>query len=142
MDDVHVGRLMSSPVQTVTPDQSVKEAAQKMHDHDINSVVVVDDDNRLQGILTSTDYVYMAADDAPAGDTPVSEYMTGAVTTTTVNDRVNDVAETMMENGVHHVPVVDDTEGVVGMITTKDFTAYLSDERSPSPPGTRERVSD
>jgi CBS domain-containing protein len=60
--------------------------------------------------------------------------MTTDLTTTTANDPVADVAETMMSRGVHHVPVVDDTEGVVGMITTKDFAAYLSEARAPSPP--------
>jgi CBS domain-containing protein len=140
MDDVHVGRLMSAPVTTVTPDEPVRDAAQSMVDHEISSVVVVDDENHLEGILTSTDYVHIAADDATAGETPVSTYMSTQVTTATANDPIADVAETMMDEGVHHVPVVDDTEGVVGMITTKDFAAYLSEARAPSPPS-REPVS-
>jgi CBS domain-containing protein len=142
MDDVLVGSLMTSPVRTVTPDETAGNAAQTMVDHAISSVVAVDDDNHLEGILTSTDYVHIAADDATAGDTPVSTYMTTTVTTATVNDRVADVAETMMDEGVHHVPVVDDAEGVVGMITTKDFATYLSEARAPSPPGSHGHVSD
>lgn len=141
MDDVLVGSLMTSPVQTVTPDETARNAAQTMVDHAISSVVVVDADNHLEGILTSTDYVHIAADDATAGETPVSTYMTTTVTTATVSDRVADVAETMMDGGVHHVPVVDDAEGVVGMITTKDFAAYLSAARAPSPPGSHGHVS-
>lgn len=141
MDDVLVGSLMSSPVRTVTPDETVRDAARTMVDHDISSVVVVGEDNHVEGILTSTDYVRIAADDAPAGDTPVSTYMTAPVTTATAHDQVADVAETMMDRSVHHVPVVDDTEGVIGMITTKDFAAYLSEARAPSPPGRPEPAS-
>jgi CBS domain-containing protein len=32
----------------------------------------------------------------------------------------------MIDNRFHHVPVVDDEEGVVGIITTTDLTAYVS----------------
>lgn len=133
MDDVLVGSLMSTPLRTVTPEVSVQTAAQTMIDHGISSVVVVDDDQPI-GILTSTDYVRIAADGADATDTEVTAYMTTALTTATANDAVATVAEVMMDEGVHHVPVVDDTEGAVGMITTKDFAAYLSAERAPSPP--------
>lgn len=125
--DVFVGRLMSSPVQTVSPETSVQEAAGLLIERDIGSVVVVGDDNHLEGILTSTDFVRIAADGADVAGTPVAEYMSRTVTTTTANDSIAEVAETMVERGFHHVPVVDDTEGVVGMITSTDLTAYLSE---------------
>ncbi|MFB6142014.1 MAG: CBS domain-containing protein [Halorientalis sp.] len=139
MDDVLVGSLMSTPVRTVTPDVTVRAAAQEMLDHDISSVVVVDEDNQPVGILTSTDYVRIAADGASVTDTPVSSYLTAELVTTTAGERVRTVAETMMAAGVHHVPVVDEAEGAIGMITTKDFAAYLSAERAPSPPGGPDR---
>ncbi len=105
-----------------------------MTDHGISSVVVVDGDNRLEGILTSTDYVRIAADGADVTETTAEAYMTTDVVSTSVNEPVHEVAETMMARGVHHVPVADEDEGVVGMITTKDFAAYLSEARAPSPP--------
>lgn len=134
MDDVLVGSLMSAPVRTVTPDVSVQTAAETMRDHEISSVVVVDEENQPAGILTSTDCVHVVADDAPATETDVKAYTSENVVTTSVNEAVAEVAETMMDNSVHHVPVVDDEEGVVGMITTKDFAAYLSPTSAPSPP--------
>ena len=39
----------------------------------------------------------------------------------------------MIEGGFHHVPVVSDSDGVIGMITTSDLTAYLSHVQTPSP---------
>jgi len=39
----------------------------------------------------------------------------------------------MIERGFHHVPVVDDEEGVIGIITTTDITAYVSNVQTPSP---------
>ena len=133
MEDVFVGRLMSTSVHTVTPHASVQEAARKMIDNDIGSVVVVDADGGIDGILTSTDFVRIVAEGHPSAETTVSAHMTADVVTTTANADVRDVADTMIERGFHHVPVIDDTEGVIGMITTTDLTAYLSHVQTPSP---------
>ncbi|MFB6130025.1 MAG: CBS domain-containing protein [Salinigranum sp.] len=126
MDDVFVGRVMSTDVHSVDADASVRDAARTMLEHDIGSVVVVDGANHLRGILTTTDFVKITAEGSPTSETPVSTYMSTDVVTTTVNDSIRDVADLMVERGFHHVPVVDGTEGVVGMITSTDLTAYLS----------------
>lgn len=133
MADIFVGRLMSSPVRTVTPETPIREAAQKMIDNGIGSVVVVDEGNGLEGILTATDFVRLGAAGRSADETTVAEYMSTDVTTTTANARIRDAADTMVEHGFHHVPVVDETEGVVGIVTTTDLTAYLSHAETPSP---------
>jgi len=48
------------------------------------------------------------------------------VVTVTANDAITEVAETMVDRGFHHLPVVDEESGVIGMLTTTDLTAYLS----------------
>ena len=133
MNDVFVGRLMSSPVHTVSPETTIQSAAAMMVENDISSVVVVDDRNRLRGILTSTDLLQIAAENRRSTDTMVESYMSLDVVTTTVNESIRDVADTIIENGFHHVPVVDAEDGVIGMITTTDFTSYLSHVQTPSP---------
>ena len=126
MEDIFVGRLMSAPVETVRPNATLGEAAAQLLEHNIGSVVVVDDDGHLEGILTATDFVRLAAEDAVASDVRVDEYMSTDVVTPPANDPSTDVADTMIDNRFHHVPVVDDEEGVVGIITTTDLTAYVS----------------
>jgi len=121
---------MSSPVETVAPETPVQQAATVLLDRDIGSVVVVDDDNGLVGILTTTDFVRITADDT-ATEATVADYMTTDVVTATANGSIVDVAETMVDNGFHHLPVVDDEVGVIGMVTTTDLTAYLSTAESP-----------
>jgi len=126
MDDIFVGSLMTSPVTTVSADTPAKDAATLMLEEGISSVVVVDADDRLSGILTSTDFVAIAAAEASAAAFSVADHMTTDVVTTTVQAPIGDVADLLIEHGIHHVPVVDDTEGVVGMVTTTDLTAYLA----------------
>lgn len=132
MEDIFVGRLMSSPITMVPPETTVREAARLMRDEEIGSVIVTDDDDHLQGILTSTDFVAAVADERSMAETPVSEFMTEDVITATANESIRDIADVMVEHGFHHVPVVEDGQ-VIGIVTTSDLTAYLSHIEQPSP---------
>ncbi|WP_128477232.1 CBS domain-containing protein [Halorussus pelagicus] len=133
MEDIFVGRLMSSPVETVSPDTKAHVAAETMLDEGIGSVIVTDDDGQLLGILTATDFVHIAAEQRWATDATVETYMTTDVTTTDANAEVQDIADLMITEKFHHVPVVDEQEGVVGIITTTDITAYISNVQTPTP---------
>jgi CBS domain-containing protein len=132
MDDIFVGSLMSSPVHTVTADTSRQRAGELMLDHGIGSVIVVDEDDALEGILTATDFVRMLAERDADPDAPVATAMSTDLVTTTANESIRSVADTMIERGFHHVPVVDGDD-VVGVITTTDLTAYISTRIDPSP---------
>jgi CBS domain-containing protein len=134
MDDVFVGRIMSSPVTTVAADANAQAVAKRMLDENISSVVVVDADGGLSGILTSTDFVEIAAEGGDTTGLAVSEFMTTDLVTVTANDAVETAAGLMLDRGVHHLPVVDETEGVVGMLTTTDMTAYVSGIEEPTGP--------
>jgi CBS domain-containing protein len=126
MDDIYAARIMSTDLQTVSPDTLVEDAARLMLDEEISSLLVVDGDNRLEGILTTTDFLTIVAKSQPKAETSVSRYMTTDVITTTAQEPIREVAATMLDRGVHHVPVVDETEGVIGIISTTDLAAYLS----------------
>lgn len=133
MDDIFVGQLMSTDLYTVAPETLVEDAAQVMLKNDISSVIVTDEDNRLAGILTTTDFVGIVAKSQPKAETPVSTYMCAEVITATAQDPIRDVADAMVEHGFHHVPVVSDSDGVIGIITSSDLAAYLSHVQTPSP---------
>ena len=126
-----VARLMSTDLHTVTPETLVEDAAAVLLENDISSVLVVDDDGGLVGILTSTDFVDIVAKSQPKAETTVERYMTADPVTAGAQDDVAAVAATMLEHGFHHVPVVDgDTP--IGIITTSDFAAYVSSPESVS----------
>ena len=131
IDDIFVARLMSTDLHTVTPDTLVEAAAATLLDNEISSVLVVEGD-RLLGILTSTDFVEIVARSQPKAETTVKRYMTTDPVTTTAQDPVSTVAATMIERGIHHVPVVDDGTPI-GIITTSDLAAYVSGTEPLSP---------
>ena len=133
MDDIYVARVMASDLATVAPDAMVEDTARLMLERGIGSVIVVDEDNHLEGILTTTDFVRIVAEREPKDRTPVSAYMTTDVVTVGAQVPIQEAADVMIDNGVHHLPVVDETAGVVGIVTTTDLTAYLSHVQTPSP---------
>jgi|AntRauTorcE11898_2_1112593.scaffolds.fasta_scaffold03504_2 CBS domain-containing protein len=133
MDDVFVAQLMTSEPVTVTPDTLVEDVANRMLEHGIGSVLVVDDDAHLQGILTTTDFVQIVAERQPKDRTPVSEYMSTDVLTTSAQEPIEEVANRLLEAGIHHMPVVDEDGTPIGIVTTTDLAAYVSTDQSPSP---------
>jgi len=133
MEDIFVARVMSTDIVTVKPDTLVEEAATLMLDREISSLVVVDDEGHLAGILTTTDFVDIVAKSQPKAETTVERYMSTNVATTTAQESIVDVADEMVELGVHHMPVVDEDAGVIGMLSTADLTGYISSVEAPSP---------
>jgi len=133
MDDIFVARLMSSDLESVGPDTLVEDAATQMQENKVGSLVVVDEDNQLLGILTTTDFVDIVAKSKPKAQTTVERYMTTDVITTSAQTSIVDAADLMVEHRIHHLPVVDDDEGVIGMISTTDLAGYISSVQTPSP---------
>jgi len=124
MRDPYVEQLMSRPVETIAPDATLREAAATMLEHGVGAVVVVDDSNRLEGLLTTTSFV-RAFEEAVSSDRAVTERMETEVVTVERSDPLREAAAAMLDHRVHHVPVVEEAE-VVGMLSTQDLTAYLA----------------
>jgi CBS domain-containing protein len=133
MDDIFVASLMSTDIVTVTSDTLVERAAQRLREDQIGSLVVVDSHGRIEGILTSTDFVAIVAKSRPKAETTVERYMSEQVITAGPQDPIRDAADTMITYGISHLPVVDEDDTVIGMLSSTDLTAYLSGVQEPSP---------
>jgi CBS domain-containing protein len=124
---------MSPDVVTVTGDTLVEDAAKQLREKGVESLVVVDNYGRADGILTSTDFVTVVARSEPKAETPVERYTTREVVGVGPQDPVWHAADTVVTDGISHLPVVDDADGVVGMLSTTDLTASLSGTQEVSP---------
>ncbi len=124
MAEPYVDQVMSRPAETVSADASLREAAGLLIEQDIGAVVVVDRANRLEGLLTATDFVH-AVREGTAPDARVGDVMRTDLVTATRGTPLAEVAATMVERLIHHVPVMEGEE-VIGMVTTLDLTAHLA----------------
>jgi citrate synthase len=113
-----VGELMSSPPVTATTDEAVAEAATRMLEHRIGSLVVVDG-GRPVGILTERDLVRFAATGAEATTTEVSAWMTEQPVIVGPDAGAADAVAQMVTAGFRHLPVVEDGR-LVGVVSMRD----------------------
>ena len=132
-----VSEIMSRPVFTVTPDTSVKAAAQLLVERDISALPVVDAKGRLVGIVSEADLLSMETRPDPltramplaptAGSTPttVQEVMTKEVLVVAANGEVSQAARIMLEAGIKRVPVMRGRQ-VVGILSRRDLVKVIA----------------
>ncbi len=128
--------LMTAPVITVRPWTSAKEAAELLSTHGFTALPVVDDDDRLVGIVTEADlirgripadprYVHEPRDSA-AGKT-VGDLMSSPVTAMDTGTDVADLCQALVDARIRAMPIVDGS-AVVGIITRGDVVRVLARE--------------
>ena len=113
-----VADIMSSPVVTAEPTELLSEAAARMDEHNVGSVVIVEG-GRPIGILTERDLVHLAAKGADA-TARVADWMTVDPYIITSDVEVVDAWNTLAERGYRHIPVVDGDE-LVGVVSMRDL---------------------
>jgi CBS domain-containing protein len=124
---MQVRNLMKQPVVTVAADQSVRQAARRMQEHVIGSVVVTDGD-RLAGILTERDVLHAVATDRDLDQTPAGDLMTTELVTAGPNWDVVVAASVMTSNRIRHL-VVKNNEQLLGVLSLRDvLSVYLPDQ--------------
>lgn len=126
MIDVYIGQLMTEDLITVEKSQTLADAGVAMTEADIKSVIVSDADERPIGILTSTDFVRMAADGNTPTESSIGDYMTSDIVTTTPDTPVDEAADLMVKHNVSHLPVVRNDGRLTGIVTTTDVAVYVS----------------
>ena len=109
--------MIYDPV-TIRRGKTVKDALQMMHDYHIGGIPVVDEDNRLVGIVTNRDLRFEHRQDKKIDEVMTSENL---VITHQQTD-LTAAAKILQENKIEKLPVVDAQNHLVGLITYKDIT--------------------
>ncbi len=112
-----VSELMTTRVVTIDAVRPAIEAARLMNERRISSVIVVDGEGRLVGILTERDVLRLVADGSGGLAEPVAAAMTGPVHAIEADALVYRALARMARLGVRHLPVVDDHDRPIGMLT-------------------------
>jgi CBS domain-containing protein len=127
--------VMSSPVVTVAPDAPLKAVAAILVEHGINAVPVVDDGDRLVGIVSEADLLTLEATPSP-GLRPHSaampgsphtarEVMSRSVYTLTQDTDAAAAARLLLRHGLKSVPVVAG-DRVVGIVARRDLLRLVA----------------
>ena len=106
---------------SVNPSQTLQDAENLMKEYKISGVPVVDNNNKLLGILTNRDMRFIKDFTQLAGDVMTKmPLITGAEGTT-----LQDASEVMHKNKIEKLPIIDNNEKLKGLITIKDINKVV-----------------
>ena len=120
--------IMTQNAECVQESQTLVDAARKMRDLDVGALPVCGDDDRLKGIVTDRDIVIRCV--AESGDpaaTTAGSLADGKPVTIGADDSIEDVLETMAQNQVRRLPVIDGHR-LVGIISEADIARHTPDQ--------------
>ena len=113
-------RKKTTAVRTIPPDRTIAGAVSQLVEHNIGSLVVVEDE-RPVGIVTERDILRCCADDmGKAASTRVSDVMTQDLIIGEAEDTVDYVMGIMTRNRIRHLPIMGPGQGMLGMVSIGD----------------------
>ncbi|MGW5613036.1 CBS domain-containing protein [Streptomyces sp. NPDC003877] len=139
-----VGSVMTTDVVRVTYGTPFKEVARLLAEHRISGVPVVDEDDRVIGVVSETDLMLRQAQTPdplrPKRRSPFAgltrgarrraaktrartagRLMTAPPVTARTGDTIVEAARTMAQRGVERLPVVDEDDRLAGVVTRRDL---------------------
>ena len=122
-----VSDVMTRDVRTMKPTDSVVDAARCMDELNVGVIPVCDGD-KLVGMVTDRDIVVRGvAQDCELGKTPLTDVMSANVHVARESDDVDSVLGEMAERQIRRLPVVDDEQHLVGIVSLGDIAAKNPD---------------
>lgn len=126
------GEICNHHVVTVSPDDSIRKAAELMREHHVGDVVVAERSGGYLspvGILTDRDIVIeVIAEHVGLDEVTVRDTMTDQLITAKEDDELLATLMQMRENGVRRLPVVDGSGRLVGILSADDVIGLVARE--------------
>ena len=121
---VTVSDMMTKQLETIEEASSVLDAAMRMRDTNVSSLVVVDKEGKPLGIVTERDIVRKACvNDVSTSKVTNKEIMSPRLITIDPDSSASTAVDIMLRNNIRHLLVIDKdkTEKPIGMITPLDL---------------------
>ena len=123
--------IMAKDPRCVTPRTSIQEAARLMKSEDVGALPVVESESsrKLVGIVTDRDITIRAvAEGKNLGNATVGDVMSKGAATAKSTDSVDDVMKVMGREQVRRIPIVDDRDQLVGIVSQADVVRKASND--------------
>lgn len=121
-----VSEVMTANVSTCRPNESLREAARMMREHDCGAIPVVEN-GQLRGIITDRDIVVRGvAEGKNVMDMDVASCMTDHVTSISKDSSLDDCCDLMEKEQIRRVVVTDKNDEIVGIVAQADVALNAS----------------
>jgi signal-transduction protein with cAMP-binding, CBS, and nucleotidyltransferase domain len=127
--NVRIEKIMSKHLVTLNADSTAFDAAKKMSENLISSIILTDS-SKLVGIVTERDLIrQVCANDLLSSKTPITSIMSAPLITINKDLVVQEAARAMIKNKVRHLAVENNsTHQIIGIISSTDLTRFLIDK--------------
>ena len=126
---MQIEQIMTRNVEIISPETTLREAAQKMRDLDVGSLPVCDGE-RLKGMLTDRDITIRATAEGRNPDTTQAiDVMTAAIFYCYEDQDVAEAAQVMEKKQIRRLPIVDRNKKLVGIVSLGDLAVDTGKER-------------
>ncbi|MFL6347671.1 MAG: cyclic nucleotide-binding/CBS domain-containing protein [Nitrososphaeraceae archaeon] len=122
-----INSIMRKQLETIEGTASVQQAAKKMKDKNVSSLVVVDESGVPQGLVSERDLVRkVCTNDVSISTVKNKEVMSSPLITISSRSSLSEAADMMLQHNVRHLLVVDNdnVNKPIGIITPLDFTRH------------------
>lgn len=117
-----VGEVMTREVVEARRETPFKDVARLLDEHRISGLPVVDQDDKVLGVISGTDLIRRQAARPVGGLAPTAaDLMSTPAITVHPEQRVADAARVMERHGVERLPVVDEEDRLIGIATRRDL---------------------
>lgn len=124
-----IGQICSRSVDTVELSDSILTAAQRMHYRQVGTLVVVDKDRHVLGIVTDRDLVTrVILESHNPASTKVWEVMSQLPRTVTAETSIADALVQMRSGPYRRLPVVDADARLAGIVSVDDVLSHIAVE--------------
>jgi len=127
-----VNEIMTRDVCLASPGQKLRDVAAEMKKRDIG-VLPVGDNERLVGMITDRDIAVRGISQGLGPDAIVRDVMSAEVKYCFESDEIGDLAQSMADEQIRRLPVLDDKKRLVGIISLGDLAASRDGRSSKIP---------
>lgn len=123
------GKICVREVDLAKPDETVQVAAQRMHSHNVGSLLVLNEFSVPVGLVTDRDLaVRVVAHGLDPADATVEQVMTRSPETIHEETSIEDALSRMRNGPYRRLPVVDSDDKLVGILSLDDVLNWLVHE--------------
>ncbi|WP_309679266.1 CBS domain-containing protein [Polaromonas sp.] len=119
--------VMSRDVKVISPDETIREAAQQMRDGNFGMMPVGENDRMIGAISDRDIAIRVVADGTDPGSSRVRDVMSEGIVWAYEDDSVDDAAKLMSKHQIRRLPIVDADKRLVGIVALGDFAVQRAD---------------
>jgi len=125
-----VSTIMTKELITVEPDDSLAMVLEAFKTKKIHHLPVIKNDE-LAGLITTSDLMWLNKSFDDYSNMKVGDVMTRKLATLEPNAKIGTAAEIFLENWFHALPIVDENNKLVGIVTSFDVLRYNFEKAYP-----------